>query len=92
MTFDEMLELEPRLRALRDEIRRVKDDGREHLCANELWYGTSEIPFADTFKGRMCKLVGWDADVPALRTEEAYDVALDALYSELPDCRNCGCW
>ena len=91
MTFDEMLELEPRLKALQVAIRRVRDEGGTYFCANERWYGYGRTPPVLSFKTRMCKLVGWGAAVPALRSDEAYAVAYEALYGELPDCRQCLC-
>jgi hypothetical protein len=39
----------------------------------------------------MCRLVGFEADNPVLRTMGAYDAAYDKLYGALPDCRNCIC-
>jgi hypothetical protein len=32
--------------------------------------------------------VGWGARKPILRSSEAYDVAYDAIYELLPDCRH----
>ncbi len=54
-------------------------------CANHLWYR----PFG--LKARLTELVGWAAQKPELRTQDAYDLAYEYLYRLLPDCRNCGC-
>ena len=61
MTFGELCECEPRLRALADEILTLRDDGAApYFCANELWYG--EGPGAGVgFKARMSFLVGFKA-------------------------------
>jgi hypothetical protein len=61
----------------------VKDTGGLWFCANDWWY--------DCFKPWLVKQVGFGADQPELRTTEVYDVAYDALYEQLPDCRNCRC-
>lgn len=65
-------------------IRRVRDD--EDFCANEVWYGRGDD---GGVKEKVAQLVGWDRKPdPVLGSEEAYDIAYDALYDELPDCRH----
>lgn len=91
-TWKRLIEIEPMLELLRLAVAAVKDDGTSpYFCANEWWYGRGD----HGFKGRMSRLVGWTSDKgydPFLRTQEAYDVAYDVLYNELPNCRNCGCY
>jgi hypothetical protein len=66
------------------QIREVRDD--ENFCANEVWYGKGHD---GGVRERVSRLVGWDRRPdPVLGTEEAYDVAYDALYEELPDCKH----
>lgn len=99
VTFADLCELEPRLAALARTIKAVAATlARTRVwCANGVWYGYGRHPHG--FKDRLCLLVGWDrrsvhpdpASNARLRSEEAYSVAYDALYSILPDCRNCGC-
>lgn len=88
----ELVRLEPRLRSLFDEARRVKDDRRtSSFCANAVWFGW-EAGLHAGFKWRMSKLVGYDARPHAiLGTSRAYDVAYETIYNALPDCRNCLC-
>jgi hypothetical protein len=60
------------------------------FCANANWYGYS----GPGLKEKLCQLVGWEAktDDPRLKTNEAYDVAYEAIYEALPDCRGrCSC-
>lgn len=84
MTFEELCQIEPRLLALYRRAQAVKDDKRKpSFCANRVWY--------TEFKPELCRLVGWEAENPALRTEEAYDLAYDTIYDVLPPCRNCWC-
>jgi hypothetical protein len=84
MTFEELCELEPGLLTLYRRAKGVKDDRRKRsFCANAVWYGR--------FKPVLCRLVGWEARNPTLRTSEAYDLAYDTIYAALPDCRNCFC-
>ena len=82
MTFEEIAKLEPRLKQLYNEARQVKATS-EYFCANEVWY--------NEFKPRLMRLAGWHAANPELRTSEAYDLAYDAIYNQLPSCRNCAC-
>jgi hypothetical protein len=86
LTWRDLTKIEPRLVALYQEIRTIKDNG-ESFCANALWYGYASLGFKD----RMSRLVGFTADDPRLRTMEAYGVAYKKLYEALPNCRNCGC-
>jgi hypothetical protein len=85
-TWAELVRLEPRLLALQRDIRAV-DGSDPHFCANKVWYRPGG------FKDRLCQLVGWYAerDDPVLRSSEAYDVAYDHLYRQLPPCRDCWC-
>ena len=84
--FDRLVELEPRLRLLLQEAERVVDDGGKSFCANQIYYSR--------FKPQIERLVGWELTTgPAeLQTCGAYNVAVDAIYHPLPNCRNCGCW
>jgi hypothetical protein len=89
LTWRELVRREPRLAELLQEARTV-DDSDPHFCANAVWYGYNGYA---GLKGRLCQLVGWDADTddPILRTPEAYDLAYDTIYDALPPCRHCGC-
>lgn len=78
---------EPRLAQLEEAIRLVRPGARRwrktktsEFCANWVWYSY--------FKPQLVRLVGWSAAKPEIRTEEAYDVAYDYLYSLLPDCKH----
>jgi len=90
VTFDQLCEVEPKLRALWEEARAVKDDKSKPLfCANAFWYGWR--PYKG-FKPRLVRLVGQFARKPALRTKVAYDVGYQEVYHQLPNCRNCWCF
>lgn len=92
VTWKELVEAEPRLAGLLEEVKAVQDDGGPVFCANAVWYGYG--PYWDRgFKERMSELVGWGRTVPPawLHTPRAYDVAYDTLYAPLPNCRNCLC-
>jgi hypothetical protein len=85
MNWSHIARVEPRLQNLLYEIKAVKDDkSKPSFCANAVWYG-------DGFRKRCIRLVGWKSDKPILRTQQAYDLVYDKLYSALPDCRNCAC-
>lgn len=88
LSWEELVELEPRLDRLRKEIELIKDDDPSpdtFFCANGTW--------KQLFLWRFLELVGWSrkSGDPRLRTSEAYDVAHFKLYNLLPDCRNCWC-
>ncbi len=90
LTWANLKQAEPGLWILEREIRDVADkDGIPYFCANEIWYGYEDPK--QGFKERLCRLVGWEAHSPRLRTTGAYDLAYDYLYELLPDCRDCGC-
>jgi hypothetical protein len=82
LTFRRLARLEPGLLALEQAIKRLKPDS-PRWCANRCWY---EV-FERWFDG----LVGWNAYDPSLRSEAAYNLAFDHLYSLMPGCCDCDC-
>lgn len=86
ITWEYIVQLEPKLLELEKQIKAVKDDRtKPSFCANNVWYRQ--------FKPKMVVLVGWSSKskLPELMTDDAYDVAYDHLYALLPNCRNCMC-
>lgn len=84
MTWDDLCKVEPQLRELETEISNISDADPE-FCANRLWYGDFDH---QGYKGRLVRLVGWQARKPKLRTIALYDLAYKHLYDMLPDCRH----
>ena len=82
LTWKRLIKIEPRLLALYDEAKAV-DGNAEHFCANTVWY--------ERFKPRLFSLVGWECGNPAIRTQEAWDLAYETIYEALPPCRDCLC-
>lgn len=83
--------LEPQVLVLVREAAAIQDDGAaDGFCANDVFYGHHG---RRSFKRAISRLVGWYAESnhPRLRSEQAYDVVFDAVYSALPDCRDCTC-
>jgi hypothetical protein len=82
-TWRELCKLQPGLKKLHNEIRTIRGDG-EYFCANSVWYGYDGNR---GFKERLLHLVGFYAKGcdPRLKTAEAYDVAYEKLYYDLPD-------
>ena len=71
MTFDEMKAIEPRLQHLAEtliERRRLFPEWNERI-----------LVWVHDFKPLMCRLVGWGAEYPALRSSECYDCAYTHL-------------
>jgi hypothetical protein len=88
LTWELMVEIEPRLNALWLEACTVSSKYKKHFCANSFWYGYGSPE--QGFKGRVSKLAGFDAANPKLRGMDAYSIAYEKIYKALPDCRNCG--
>ena len=85
LSRSQLAEKEPRLNELLWEALSVIDPGGQSFCANDVFYST--------FKQRIIKLVGFDAESaePALRTMHAYQLAYHKIYLALPECRGCMC-
>lgn len=85
ITWEVLVELEPRLQQVFDECAAVKDDQlAPWFCANRIWY--------NRFKPRIVQLVGFErADHPILGTPTAYNIAYNTCYHQLPYCRDCDC-
>lgn len=79
-----LIEIEPMLGELQQRARDVKDEGGSHFCANTVWYSE--------FKPTLVNLAGFEAKHRHLRSTRAYELAYDAVYNELPACRNCICF
>lgn len=88
VTLEKLFKFEPRLKDLFEEAGAVRPNG-PHFCANWVW--------VRRIKPKLLSLIGWNRgyDDPGadrlLTTSAAYDLAYDAIYNELPNCRNCGC-
>ena len=89
-TWQQLAQLEPRLEYLLKEAKAVKAPSGKSFCANQVWYGSNE---RSSFKVRLIKLVGWNAEKkdPVLNSAEAYDLAYNTVYNALPPCRKCTC-
>lgn len=80
--FDDLCQIEPRLKQLKWLCWRIRlDDPMNGMAA---WYGYGKYS-GRGIKQRMSKLVGWDAetDDERLTSSEAYDEAYHYLYSIL---------
>lgn len=81
--WEALVEVEPLLEGLREQAKQIEDAGGKSFCANTAWY--------NKLKPQMVELVGFEASKKQLRSMDAYDLAYDVVYNELPDCRNCIC-
>lgn len=84
LTFNRLVQLDPRLLELVQEAACVNNDA-DDFCANEIW--------SERFKPHLMRMVGWLADGthPDLNSQVAYDIAYGVVYQALPDCKNCLC-
>jgi hypothetical protein len=86
-TFEELAALEPRLNDLMTEARSYHEKRPRRFCANAVWYGYPG--HQPGLKRRLSDLIGWESGKKGLlRSSKAYDVAYQALYKALPDCRH----
>ena len=92
-TFTDLVKIEPELDRIASDAKAYKKASRRqrHVCANNRWYGYFEW-HGEGLKPRLCRLVGWESSNPILQDAHAYEVAYDALYAMLPNCKNCGCY
>lgn len=95
LTWEQVVELEPRLQVLFDEAT-AAGSRKESFCAFDAWYGRNGEGLG--LKQRVSQLVGWgrrcvplDAREMTLQSHTAYDVAYQTIYHQLSDCRNAGC-
>jgi len=89
--FLEYAKYDESLLAIEKEIKQHarKHKNAENYCANMYWYGYVEDGcWHPGYKKRVCKLVGWNAGVEALKTTRAYDDVYCYLYWLLPDCNH----
>jgi len=93
LSFEELLSLSPKLRALYAKVRRIHDDGLQpYFCRNEHWYGYG-VANRPGLRNQLEDLVGWGASQNSpveLKTSRSYDTAYHELYDSLPPCRG-GC-
>ena len=97
MTFQDLVDLEPKLQILWTDFRSadVNRRWRKDFCANELYY---------EYKPSMVALIGWNRgkakgfyqptpsdDETTLKSREAYDVVVSHLWDTLSSCRECNC-
>ena len=97
MTFQDLVDLEPKLQILWTDFRSadVNRRWRKDFCANELYY---------EYKPSMVALIGWNRgkakgfyqptpsdDEATLKSREAYDVVVSHLWDTLSPCRECNC-
>jgi len=76
--------LNPLVLSLYLQAKAVRDNKRKRrFCANNSW--------DQNFKPFLVHQVGWMSNIPELKTQQAYRLACDKIYSALPDCRNCFC-
>jgi hypothetical protein len=85
LSFGRVASMEPAVLELYQQALLVKSDGNDSFCANKTWY--------EVFQPKLNKVIGWDREQgpDVLRSCRAWDVSFNAIYSALPDCRNCGC-
>ena len=85
LSFDwvSLIEIEPRLAELYEEVRKLKDPGGGYFCAETIWHRR--------IKPQLVALVGFRAHAPRLRSMAAYDLAFEKLYGAMPPCRGCAC-
>lgn len=85
LTWDLLVELEPRLLDLYREAQKVPKDSLK--CGNWHWYGYGPLR-GDGLKRKLIDLVGWGRTNGPLTLQscDAWDIANRKIYNELPNC------
>lgn len=87
LTWSTLISLLPELERMRLRAAAVAPGDDPEFCANDVWF--------ERFKPDVVRLVGWEtrSSNPILQTSEAYSLAYQTIYNELPSCgRQCGCF
>jgi hypothetical protein len=88
MEWEELVRMEPRLATLLKEVKTADSRATRSFCGVTAWHGSGGRP---GFKMRAFRLAGFGCFNPELRTREAYETAMEKLYSSFPPCRGCAC-
>jgi hypothetical protein len=99
MTFEQMCDIEPSLRALHDEAlkiakRQAGPRPQRFYCKTQTWYGLPRERGFIGLKFLLCQFVGFNGKIEALQTATAYDIAYRKVVDALPPCfkgRRCEC-
>jgi hypothetical protein len=75
MTFENLCEEEPRLKALYEQVKVIRIDRGKSV--EQIWFGK--------IKPSMKTLVGFLAENPKMRSSESYDLCYQILYDLLLD-------
>lgn len=79
LNWESLLLIKPKLNELLQAARAVRST-RSHFCANSYWlYNPTDLGYSQVLKK-------WFGNNP-----EAYKVAAEKIYSNLPDCKACFC-
>jgi hypothetical protein len=84
LTWEKLMQLEPRLRGLWQEAQHCDRFCGDRFCGMEAW---------PALKPRLVEIVGHcRSDFhPVLGTAAAYEIAYDRLLEAVPPCRGCSC-
>jgi len=76
LSWERILEEEPEIGRVFDELSRGGKDGRRR------WFAFYEV-HGTTPKAYLCKLVGWDARNPRLRSPDSYRMVIERMWELL---------
>jgi len=76
MTWEKLIEIEPRLKDLYNKARAIRRKYKK-LDVFRVWCGRNGL------KSEMCRLVGWEAKKPEICNCECYDLAYKKVLSAL---------
>ncbi len=70
MTYNQACELDPRIRTLESRIRKEIRDA---------WWQLPEQVWSTVYKPMIMRVVGWDAEIPELKSSLVYEMVYDRL-------------
>jgi hypothetical protein len=93
LTFEQICDLEPRVRELYELVVGIGQAARsaDAFCAINHWHGSPRQNDGRSIRRKLKSLVGPDAKDPRLATWASHDTAHRTLWGALPGCRGCVC-
>ena len=91
MTFEQVCEIEPKVRKLLEVAQKVIDDQTQPVfCARDVWFSYCRYT-GDSLRVRLDRLVGYHAANRQLNKPDLYEMCEASIIAAMPPCRGCKC-